>query len=80
MSERLKHLGRRDELRQEKKRLEIRIQGLIENLRDALDPLAQIEDLEPEKIAEWSAALAEARGLYRNVIADLKKLEDILGR
>lgn len=78
--ERLKFLGRRGELEIERKSLEIRIKGLIDNLRDALDPLAPVEDLEPEKIAEWSNALAEARGKYRNVIADLKKLEGILGR
>ncbi|MCX5825086.1 MAG: hypothetical protein NTY86_16735 [Deltaproteobacteria bacterium] len=80
MSEHLKFLGRRQELDLERKSLEIRIHGLISNLRDALDPLAPVEDLEPEKIAEWSALLADARGKYRNVIADLKKLEGILGK
>jgi ribosome maturation protein Sdo1 len=80
MSEHLKYLGRRQELEIERKSLEIRIQGLIKNLRDALDPMAPIEELDPESIGEWSAALAEARGKYRNVIADLKKLEGILGK
>ncbi len=79
MSERLKYLGRRQELELGKKSLEIRIQGLIENLRDALDPMAEIEDLRPDDIGEWSRELGEARVRYREVIADLKKLRDILG-
>ncbi len=80
MSERLKFMGRRQELEIEKKSLEIQITGLINNLRDALDPLAPVEDLEPEKIAEWSASLAEARERYKKVLADLKQLESILGK
>jgi hypothetical protein len=80
MSERLKFMGRRQELEIEKKQLEIRIQGLINNLRDALDPLAPVEDLQPAAIAGWSAELGTARERYRDVIADLKKIEGILGK
>jgi len=79
MSERLKYLGRRQELNTEKKSLEIRIQGLIDNLRDALDPTAPIEDLQPEKIAEWSLALDAAKRRYQEVLAGLKQLRDLLG-
>jgi hypothetical protein len=80
MSEHLKFLGRRQELEMEKKSLEIRIQGLIKNLRDALDPLASVEDLHLEAIAEWSAELATARERYREVVAGLKQISDIIGR
>jgi len=80
VSERLKYIGRRQELEMEKKALEISIQGLIDNLRDALDPLARVEDLPVESIAEWSAKLDSARQRYRGVIADLKKIEAILGK
>jgi hypothetical protein len=79
MSERLKFLGRKQELEKEKKALEIKIQGLIENLRDALDPLLPVEELKPECIAEWSAELATARERYREVAADLKRIKEILG-
>jgi len=79
MSERLKYLGRRQELNTEKKSLEIRIQGLIDNLRDALDPTAPIEDLQPEKIAEWSLELDAAKRRYQEVLAALKQLRDLLG-
>lgn len=79
MSEHLKYLGRRQELELEKRSLEIRIQGLIRNLRDALDPLADIEDLRPDDIGEWSKQLGEARMRYRLVLEGLKKINDILG-
>lgn len=79
MSERLKYLGRRQELEIEQKGLEIRIKGLIDNLRDALDPLLPVEELKPECIGEWSAELAMARERYKKVLADLKELKGILG-
>lgn len=77
--ERLKFLGRRQELEMKKKALEISIQGLIDNLRNALDPLAKVEELPSEAIAEWSIRLESERKRYREVIADLKKIEGILG-
>jgi hypothetical protein len=80
MSEYLKHLGRQRELELEKKKLEFRIQGLIKNLRDALDPLLPVEELRPDAIAEWSAELTEARQRYREVLDDLKKISDIIGK
>lgn len=79
MSERLKWIGRRQTLEMEKKSLEIRIQGLIDNLRDALDPMAPIEDLQPEKIAEWSIALDDAKKRYQDVLGGLKQLRNLLG-
>jgi len=79
MSERLKWIGRRQTLEMEKKSLEIRIQGLIDNLRDALDPMAPIEDLQPDKIAEWSIALDDAKKRYQDVLGGLKQLRNLLG-
>lgn len=79
MSERLKWLGRRQELELEKKRIEISISGLIDHLREALDPLAAIADLDPEKIAAWTVDLESARNRYREVVADLKKIKEMIG-
>jgi hypothetical protein len=79
MSERLKWLGRRQELELEKKRLEISIAGLIHNLREALDPLADIEELDPQKIATWTADLDTSRNRYRAVLNDLKKIKEMIG-
>lgn len=80
MSEHLKYLGRRQELELERKTLELRISGLIKNLRDALDPLLPVEDLRPEAIAAWSAELASARERYQAVLDGLKQIRDILGK
>jgi hypothetical protein len=77
--ERLKFLGRRGELEMEKKALEIRIQGLIRNLRDALDPLVAVEDLRPDAISAWSLELNAARERYREVVAALKQIKDLIG-
>lgn len=80
MSEHLKLLGRRQELEMGKKSLEIRIRGLIENLRDALDPLMEIGELRVDAIAEWAVELADARDRYKQVLAGLKQIKDILGK
>ena len=79
MNERLKYLGRRQELETERKALEIRRKGLIDNLRDAMDPLAKIEDLKIDCIGQWSAELAEVAERYRKVVADLKEIRDLIG-
>jgi hypothetical protein len=80
MSERLQFMGRREELDVERKRMEIRIEGLVTNLRNALNPLAKPEELPTDRIVEWSLDLAEARDRYTAVLQDLKKIHDILGR
>ena len=80
MSERLKYMGQRMELEMKKKSLEIRIKGLVANLRYALDPLAQIEDLRTSDILEWSSELAEAWDRHRDVVSSLNQIKDILGR
>ena len=80
MSEHLKFLGRRQELELEKKGLEIRIAGLIKNLRDALDPLLSVEDLRADAVAEWTKELATARERHVEVVAQLKQIIDIIGK
>ena len=80
MSEHLKFLGRRQELEREKKGLEFRIQGLIKNLREELNPLLPVEDLRPDAVAEWSAELAGAKEQYGRIVAELKQISDIIGK
>jgi hypothetical protein len=77
--ERLKYLGRRQELGLEKKSLDIRIHGLIKNLRDALDPLTPPAELEVDAIARWAVDLAIAQNRYIEVLDGLKRIKDILG-
>jgi len=80
MSERLKFMGRRQELEIEKKNLEIRIRGLISNIRDQADPLAKVEDLKTDAIVALSLELADAQDRLKEVLAELKRIQDLLGR
>lgn len=80
MSEHLKYLGRRQELEMEKKSLEIRIAGLIKNLRDELDPMKPVEDLRPDAVSALSAELDAAKKRFGEVLAGLKQISDIIGR
>lgn len=79
MSERLKYLGRRQELELEKKSLDIRIHGLIKNLRDDLDPLTPPAELKADAIARWAIDLAIVQNRYMEVLDGLKRIKDILG-
>lgn len=80
MTEYLKFIGRQQELNLEKKRTEIRIQGLIKNLRDALDPLIPTVELKTDAIAEWAIELTVAKDRYTEILGGLKQIEDILGK
>ena len=79
MTERLKYLGRRQELELEKKSLEIRIHGLIKNLRDALDPLKPVSELPADAVAELAVMLAETKDRYMEALDGLKRIKNILG-
>jgi hypothetical protein len=72
MSEHLKFLGRRQELELEKKQTEIRIRGLIKNLRDALDPLKPAVELKTDEIAEWAIELTVAKDRFLELFDGLK--------
>jgi hypothetical protein len=80
MTEHLKYLGRRQELELEKKKILIRINGLIKNMRDALDPLTPVAELRTDAIAEWAIELANAKDRYTEILNGLKQIEDILGK
>lgn len=80
MSEHLKYLGRRQELELEEKRLKIGVDGLINNLRDMLDPMEKIERLRTDEIAELAIELANKKDRYMETQANLRRIEEILGR
>ena len=76
----LKFLGRRQELGLEKKKTEIRILGLIRNIRDALDPLTPVAELKTDAVAEWAIELTVAKDRYMEILDGLKQIKDILGK
>ncbi len=80
MSEHLKFLGRRQELELGKKSLEIKARGLVNNMRDALDPLEAIEDLRTDRILEWGIELADVGDRLKQVRERLREIRDILGK
>jgi hypothetical protein len=80
MTERLKFMGRRQESELKKKSLEIKIQGLVQNLREALDPFEKTEKLQVDKIAAWSVELADAHDQYMETVSNLERIQNILGR
>ena len=78
--ERLKFLGRRGEMELKKKNLALRIEALVNGMREELDPLKEIPDLRTDLIVSQGLELAEACDRHRETVADLKKIQDILGR
>ncbi len=80
MSEHLKYLGRRQELELKKKNLDLRIEALVNGLREELDPLKEVARLRADLIVSMSLELADTCDRHRETIADLRKIQDILGR
>jgi hypothetical protein len=78
--ERLKFLGRRSELDLRKRNLSLRIEALVNGMRDELDPMKPISDLRTDLIVSQALELAETRDRYQETLADLRKILDILGR
>jgi hypothetical protein len=78
-TERLRYMGRRQELLMEKRTLEIRFHGLINNLRDELDPLRSINEMRPDVVATLSAELESVQNRTREVAAELKRISDLIG-
>ena len=78
--ERLKFLGRRGELDLKKKNLELRIEALVNGMRDELNPLKSAAELRADLIVSMGLELAETCDRHREVVAELKKISDILGR
>lgn len=76
----LKFLGRRGELELKKKNLGLRIEALVNGLRDELDPMKEAESLRADLIVSMSLEFAEAVDRLRAVLAELNRIQDILGR
>ena len=80
MTERLKFEGRLVEAKQERRRLAIRINGLVKSIRDNLDPFAPIDDLDTALVAEQAVALAELHIQHQEVVQQIGALKKALGR
>jgi hypothetical protein len=80
MNERLKHLGRLGEQKLRAEELRIKMRGIIESLREHLDPFERHEDLDTELIASQAMELGSAKIEYVAVLGEIKAIEKALGR
>ena len=80
MNERLKFGGRLREKELDLKGLQLRIRGLVESIRNNLDPLGEIEDIKADIAAEQAIELADLKIRYAETLADIQAIKKALGR
>ena len=78
--ERLQQEGHLAVKKQEAKRLQYVIKGLLDSVRLSLDPLEKIEDLEIDVAFQEMAELAKAWAEYKEIMEEIKAANKILGR
>lgn len=79
MSERLKFQGRLAEKELEAKKLKMRIEGLRDSIRDALDPFEKIENLKAHIVARQAVDLSEYHVQYRELLEEIDAIKKALG-
>ena len=80
MSERIKFMGRKQEKQEEAGKLKLSIDGLVESIRDHLDPFAEIEELNTELVAQQAIELAEKQIEYKGLLIEIKAINKVLGK
>jgi hypothetical protein len=80
MNERLKFEGHLAVLKQDAKKLEIQLNGLVEALRNNLDPLCPVHELDAERIASQGIEFAVKHAEYTGILSEIAKAKKILGQ
>lgn len=78
--ERLKFQGRLAEAELEAKHAAISARGMIGSLRNLLDPVAPLDDLDPDQISDQALRLSNTLAEYREKIAKIAEIKRMLGR
>jgi hypothetical protein len=78
--ERVKFEGRLAVNRREREEAQLRLQGLRRSLRDLLDPILPVEQLETELIAAQVVDLANLGIKYRGLLKEALLIKDVLGQ
>lgn len=78
--ERLKFEGRMAIHDMNRRKLELKIKGLVGSIRDILDPFAPVDDINAEMAAQQAVELAENQIQYKCLIAEISALKKALGR
>ena len=79
MSERIQHIGRRAELREERLRVATEAASLRDQLRTKLDPVEDVDKLAGAEIATLAFALNGKLERLAEINAKLAKLAELLG-
>ena len=78
--ERLKRMGRLEENKLQAREAEIRMQGLVESLREHLDPFEKLDELNTDLIASQALELARLKIDYTGLLDSIRAIEKALGR
>jgi hypothetical protein len=78
--EMLRNEGRLAQAELDLKRLAIRITGLIQSIRDCLDPFADIPDLRTDEAATQCVELADIRIRWNEMAHRIQALKKALGK
>ena len=79
MNERLKFMGRLSEKKLKALEIKLRIEGLRDAIRNALDPFEEIEELNARVVAGHAVDLSDLHTRYRELMDDIRKLKNELG-
>jgi hypothetical protein len=79
-NERLKHLGRLEERKMEARKLELKLRGLRDAIRDVLDPFERLDEIEGEQAASQAVEFATVQAQYREVLAEIAAIQKALGK
>lgn len=80
MSEQLKFEGRLSVKEREVKSLRLQIKGLVDSMRDHLDPTVKPENLEGEVIVEEALRLGDLHTDLRGALSDIAAINKALGK
>jgi hypothetical protein len=76
--ERLQFQGRLGEKKIEAKKIEVRMNGLVEAMRNDLNPFEEVEDLNTELIVEQALDLAQLKINYIGALKEIKAIQKAL--
>lgn len=80
MTERLKFMGRLREKELEAERLKLRIKGLRDAIREALDPFERVVDLALDVVAQQAVEAAELQIQLKEILAEIRAIKRALGK
>jgi hypothetical protein len=78
-NERLKHLGRLEEKKENAKKLRLKIEGLRDAMRENLDQFEPVEDLKLDVVAEQAFEIRNCQIELIEINSTIKAIKKVLG-